>query len=42
MDDTLIAAKNKTHVQKLNTQLKKKFDMKDLREAKKILSMEIT
>jgi len=33
----LIAARNKAH-----TQLKKEFDMKDLREAKKILGMEIT
>ena len=38
----LIAVRNKTHVRKLKTQLKKKFDMKDLGEAKKILSMEIT
>jgi len=40
MDHILIAARNKTHVRKLKAQLKKKFDMKDLREAKKILSME--
>ena len=40
--DMLIAAKNKTHVQKLKAHLKKKFDMKDLREAKKILGMKIT
>ena len=38
----LISAKNMIHVQKLKAQLKKKFDMKDLGEAKKILSMEIT
>jgi len=38
----LIAARNKTHVQKFKAQLKKKFDMKDLGEAKKILGMEIT
>jgi len=38
----LIAVKNKTHVQKLKFQLKKKFNMKDLGEAKKILGMEIT
>jgi len=38
----VIAAKNKTHVQKLKAQLKKEFDMKDLGEAKKILGMEIT
>jgi len=42
VDDMLIATKNKTLVQKLKAQLKKKFDMKDLREAKKILGMEIT
>jgi len=38
----LIAARNKTHVQKLKAQLKKKFDIKELGEAKKILGMEIT
>ena len=38
----LITMSNKTHVQKLKAQLKKEFDMKDLGEAKKILSMEIT
>ena len=38
----LIAAKNKTHVQKLKAQLKKEFDMKDLGEVKKILGMKIT
>jgi len=42
VDDTLIATKNKTHVQKLKAQLKKEFDVKDLREANKILGMEIT
>ena len=42
MDDMLIAAKNKTHVQKLKAQLKKEFDMNDLGEAEKILDMEIT
>jgi len=42
MNDMLIAARNKTHVQKLKTQLKKEFDMKNLGEAKKILGMEIT
>jgi len=42
VDDMLIAVRNKTRVQKLKTQLKKKFDMKDLGEAKKILGMEIT
>ena len=38
----LIAAKNKTHIQKLKAQLKKKFGIKDLGESKKILNMEIT
>ena len=38
----LIAARNKTHVQKLKSQLKKEFGMKDLREIKKIFGMEIT
>ena len=38
----LIAAKNKTNVQKLKAQLKKEFDMKDLGEVKKILGVEIT
>jgi len=42
VDDMQIAARNKTHVQKLKAQLKKEFDMKDLGEAKKILGMEIT
>ena len=40
--DMLIAVKNKTRVQKHKAQLKKKFDMKDLREVKKILGMKIT
>ena len=38
----LIAARNKTHIQKFKAQLKKKFDMKDLKEIKKILGMKIT
>ena len=42
MDDMLIAARNKTHVQKLKAQFKKQFDMNDLGEVKKILGMEIT
>ena len=42
VDDMLIVVRNETHIQKLKAQLKKKFDMKDLREAKKILGMEIT
>ena len=42
VNDMLIAMRNKKHVQKFKAQLKKKFDMKDLREATKILGMEIT
>ena len=42
VDDMLIAAENKTHIQKPKVQLKKEFDMKDLVEAKKILGMKIT
>ena len=42
VNNMLIAARNKTHVQKLKAQLKKEFYMKDLGEAKKILGMEIT
>ena len=38
----LIAARNKAHIQKLKTQLKKELNMKDLGEVKKILSMKIT
>ena len=38
----LIAIRNKTHFWKLKTQVKKKFDMNDLGEVKKILGMEIT
>jgi len=42
VDDMLIVARNKTHIQKLKAQFKKKLDMKDSGEAKKILGMEIT
>jgi len=42
VDDMLIAARNKVHIQKLKAQLKKEFDMKDLGETKKILGMKIT
>jgi len=42
VDDMLIAARNKAHIQKLKAQLKKEFDMKNLREVMKILGMEIT
>jgi len=39
VDDMLIVARNKVHIQKPKAQLKRKFDMKDLREAKKILGV---
>ena len=42
MNDMLIVTRNKTHVWNLKVQLKKKFDMKDLEEANKILGIEIT
>jgi len=42
VDDILIASRNKTQIQKLKGKLKRKFDMKDLGEGKKILSMKIT
>jgi len=42
VDNMLIIAKNKAHIQKLKAQLKREFDMKDLGEVKKILDMEIT
>ena len=41
VDDMLIVVRNKAHIQKLKAQLKKKFDMKNLREIKKILGMEL-
>jgi len=42
MNGMLIATRNKTHILKHKAQLKKKFDIKDLKEAKKMLGMEIT
>jgi len=42
VNDMLSAARNKRHIQILKAQLKKEFNMKDLREAKKILGMEIS
>src|SRR4051812_46243645 len=42
VDDMLIVTRSKAQVQKVKAQLKKKFDMKDLGEARKILGMEIT
>ena len=41
VDDMLIASKRKYEIEKLKTQFNKKFEMKDLGESKKILSMEI-
>ena len=41
VDDMLIASKNKVEVEKLKTQMSIEFEMKDMREAKKILGMEI-
>ena len=41
VDDMLIAYKSKDEIEKLETQLNQDFGMKDLREAKKILGMEI-
>jgi len=38
----MIAARNMARIQKLKAQLKNEFDMKDLREVKKILCMKIT
>jgi hypothetical protein len=42
VDDMLIACKSVVEIDRLKTQLKKEFEMKDLGEAKKILGMEIT
>jgi len=42
VDDMLIVARNKIHIQKLKAQIKEEFDMKDLGEAKKILDMKIS
>lgn len=41
MDDMLIVAKSVRKVNKLKTLLSKKFDMKDLDVAKRILGIEI-
>ena len=41
VDDMLVSAKNMSEVKKLKIFLSKKFDMKDLGVAKKILGMEI-
>jgi len=38
----MIAIRIKAHIQKSKAQLNRKFDTKDLREAKKILGIEIT
>jgi hypothetical protein len=42
VDDMLIACKSIVEIDRLKTQLKNEFEMKDLGEAKKILGMEIT
>jgi hypothetical protein len=42
VDDMLIACKSIVESDRLKTQLKNEFEMKDLGEAKKILGMEIT
>jgi len=42
VNDMLIAVRNKIYIQNLKAQLKKEFDMKDLGETKKILSIEIS
>ena len=41
VNDMLIATRKKTQVQKLKAQFKKKFDMKDLREAKRFNMIEV-
>ncbi|GJV13758.1 retrotransposon protein, putative, ty1-copia subclass [Tanacetum coccineum] len=41
VDDMLIACKSKAEIEYIKSLLKKEFDMKELGEAKKILSMEI-
>ena len=41
VDDMLIASRSRSAVDKLKKQLSAEFEMKDLREAKKILRMEI-
>ena len=41
IDDMLIASKNRSVIDKLKKDLSSEFDMKDLGEAKKVLSMEI-
>ncbi|KAK3002993.1 hypothetical protein RJ639_019265 [Escallonia herrerae] len=41
VDDMLIAVKSKSHILHLKKMLSRKFDMKDLGSAKKILNMEI-
>jgi hypothetical protein len=42
VDDMLIAARNRSEVDKLKSQLRSSFNMKDLGTAKKILGMEIS
>ena len=42
MDDMLIAAKDKTQIGEIKSQLKLEFDMRDMGVARKILGMEIS
>jgi hypothetical protein len=41
VDDMLISLKSTMKIEKLKSQLKNKFKMKDLEEAKKIIGMKI-
>jgi len=41
VDDMLIASKSRSAIDKLKKQLSFEFEMKDLREAKKVLGMKI-
>ena len=41
VDDTLIASKSRSVIDKLNKDLSSEFEMKDLGAAKKVLGMEI-
>lgn len=41
IDNILIAPKSKVEIKELNVQLKRKFEMKNIGEEKKILKMEV-
>ena len=41
VDDMLIASKSKVEINKLKAQLRNKFEIKDLEEAKKIIGIDI-